>query len=33
MTINQRAEIDGIIVDVVCTGRFYDFCARHEGQW
>jgi len=33
MTINQRAEIDGVAVDVVCTGRFYDFCARHEGQW
>ena len=33
MTINQRAEIDGVTVDVVCTGRFYDFCARHEGQW
>jgi hypothetical protein len=25
--------IDGVTVDVVCTGRFYDFCARHEGQW
>ena len=33
MTINQRAEIDGVLVDVVCTGRFYDFCARHEGRW
>ena len=33
MTINQRAEIDGVAVDVVCMGRFYDFCARHEGQW
>jgi hypothetical protein len=25
MTINQRAQIDGMEVDVVCTGRFYDF--------
>lgn len=25
MTINQRAEVDGVLVDVVCTGRFYDF--------
>jgi SnoaL-like domain len=33
MTISQRGEIDGVTVDVVCTGRFYDFCARHEGPW
>ncbi|MCI2423775.1 nuclear transport factor 2 family protein [Saccharopolyspora sp. K220] len=33
MTINQRAEVDGVAVDVVCTGRFYDFCARHDGRW
>ena len=25
MTINQRAMVDGAMVDVVCTGRFYDF--------
>ena len=25
MTINQRAAVDGLEVDVVCTGRFYDF--------
>jgi hypothetical protein len=28
MTINQRAVVDGILVDVVCTGRFYDFLER-----
>src|SRR5690348_18142835 len=33
MTINQRADVDGVEVDVVCMGRFYDFCAKHEGQW
>lgn len=33
MTINQRAEVDGVLVDVVCTGRFYDFLARHDGDW
>ncbi|GAA3545632.1 nuclear transport factor 2 family protein [Amycolatopsis ultiminotia] len=33
MTISQRAEVDGVLVDVVCTGRFYDFCARDEGGW
>lgn len=25
MTISQRAEVEGVLVDVVCTGRFYDF--------
>jgi hypothetical protein len=25
MTISQRAEVDGVQVDVLCTGRFYDF--------
>ncbi|WP_134732896.1 nuclear transport factor 2 family protein [Amycolatopsis nivea] len=33
MTINQRADVDGVPVDVVCTGRFYDFLAVHERQW
>ena len=33
MTINQRAEIDGVIVDAVCTGRFYDFFAKRGGRW
>ncbi|WP_211260446.1 nuclear transport factor 2 family protein [Amycolatopsis jejuensis] len=33
MTINQRAEVDGVEVDVVCTGRFYDFCHRRDGRW
>jgi hypothetical protein len=33
MTIGQRAEVDGVEVDVVCTGRFYDFCARVDGEW
>jgi hypothetical protein len=28
MTINQRAIVDGVPVDVVCTGRFYDFLRR-----
>ena len=28
MTINQRAQVDGIDVDVVCTGRFYDFLEK-----
>ena len=28
MTISQRAEVDGVVCDVVCTGRFYDFLER-----
>ena len=33
MTINQRAEVDGVMVDVVCTGRFYDFFEKRQGTW
>jgi len=33
MTINQRAPIDGVLVDVVCTGRFFDFLEKRVGQW
>ena len=33
MTINQRAKIDGILCDVVCTGRFYDFFEKREARW
>jgi hypothetical protein len=33
MTISQRAELDGVAVDVVCTGRFYDFLERRDGRW
>ena len=33
MTINQRAAVDGVMVDVVCTGRFYDFFAKRAGRW
>jgi hypothetical protein len=33
MTINQRADVDGILCDVVCTGRFYDFWERRSQRW
>lgn len=33
MTIAQRAEVHGVLVDVVCTGRFYDFLERRAGRW
>jgi len=32
MTINQRASLDGVLVDVVCFGRFYDFFEKRDGQ-
>ena len=32
MTINQRATVEGVLVDVVCTGRFYDFLEK-RGHW
>jgi hypothetical protein len=33
MTINQRGLVEGVLVDVVCTGRFYDFLDKGEGRW
>ncbi|HWL94853.1 MAG TPA: nuclear transport factor 2 family protein [Phycisphaerae bacterium] len=33
MTISQRAPVEGVIGDVVCTGRFYDFFERRDGRW
>ena len=33
MTISQRAPVDGVICDVVCTGRFYDFFEKRDGRW
>jgi hypothetical protein len=33
MTINQRAVVDGVECDVVCTGRFYDFIEKRAGRW
>ena len=32
MTINQRALVHDVEVDVVCTGRLYDFIARRDGR-
>ena len=32
MTINQRALVDDVLVDVVCTGRFYDFLEKRD-RW
>jgi len=33
MTISQRASVDGVLCDVVCTGRFYDLFERRAGRW
>ena len=33
MTISQRGTCEGELVDVVCTGRFYDFFEKRAGRW
>jgi hypothetical protein len=37
MTISQRGLVDGVLCDVVCTGRFYDFFEERviggQGRW
>jgi SnoaL-like domain len=33
MTISQRAPVESVMCDVVCTGRFYDFFDRRGGRW
>jgi hypothetical protein len=33
MTISQRGQCEGELVDVVCTGRFYDFFESRKDLW
>lgn len=33
MAIHQRAPLEGVLVDVVCMGRFYDFMEKRQGRW
>ena len=33
MTIMQRGEVHGVLVDVSCIGRFYDFFEKRRGRW
>jgi len=33
MTISQRAPVHGVLCDVLCTGRFYDFLEKRGGRW
>jgi hypothetical protein len=32
MTISQRAVVEGVVCDVVCTGRFYDFFEKRQDR-
>jgi len=33
MSISQRGECEGVLVDVTCIGRFYDFLEKRDGRW
>ncbi len=33
MTISQRAAVENVVCDVVCTGRFYDFLEKRKDRW
>jgi len=33
MTISQRGLVNGVLCDVVCTGRFHDFVEKRSGKW
>jgi hypothetical protein len=33
MTISQRGPVEGVLCDVLCTGRFYDFLVKVDGEW
>jgi hypothetical protein len=33
MEIKHRAPVEGVVCDVVCTGRFFDFLAKRKGRW
>ncbi|HEY2337922.1 MAG TPA: nuclear transport factor 2 family protein [Burkholderiales bacterium] len=33
MTINQRGDVDKVTVDVMCTGRFFDFLEKRKQKW
>jgi hypothetical protein len=33
MNIFQRAPLHGVLVDVTCWGRFYDFFEKRNGRW
>jgi hypothetical protein len=33
MEIHQRASVEGVLCDCVCTGRFYDLFEKRSGRW
>jgi SnoaL-like protein len=33
MKIMQRAPVDGVLCDVTCFGRFYNFLEKRDGRW
>ena len=33
MTIQQRAMVEGVLCDVTCAGKFYDFLEKRKGKW
>ena len=33
MTIMQRGQVHGVLADVACIGRFYDFFEKRDGRW
>ena len=33
LTITQRAPVEGLLCDVACMGRAYDFLEKRDGRW
>ncbi len=33
LTISQRAPVEGVMCDVACMGRAYDFLEKRDGRW
>jgi hypothetical protein len=33
VTVYQRATVEGVLVDVTCIGRHYDFFEKRSGKW
>jgi hypothetical protein len=33
MAIQQRAQVEGVLCDVTCSGKFYDFLEKRNGKW
>jgi len=33
VTICQRAPVEGVVCDVVCSGRFHDFLEKRDDRW